>query len=66
VNVLPQDDKINDLALNSEFRDFEDAIQYLTAIENDQDLIVTRNQADFKESKLPVMTAGEFIKSIKS
>jgi predicted nucleic acid-binding protein len=65
LNVLPLDDKITDLALNSEFRDFEDAIQYYTAIENDQDLIITRNQSDFKESKIPVMTAGEFIKSIK-
>lgn len=65
VNVLPLDDKITDLALNSEFRDFEDAIQYYTAIENDQDLIITRNQPDFKESRIPVMTAGEFIKSIK-
>ena len=65
VNVLPLDDKITDLALNSEFRDFEDAIQYYTAIENDQDLIITRNQQDFKESKIPVMTAGEFLKSIK-
>jgi predicted nucleic acid-binding protein len=64
VTVLPLDDKITDLALNSEFRDFEDAIQYYTAIENDQDLIITRNQQDFKESKIPVMTAGEFIKSI--
>ena len=65
VNVLPLDDKISDLALNSDFRDFEDAIQYFTAIENDQDLIITRNQPSFKESKIPVMTAGEFIKSIK-
>ena len=65
VNVLPLDDKISDLALNSDFKDFEDAIQYFTAIENDQDLIINRNQHDFKESKIPVMTAGEFIKSIK-
>ncbi|MGC1390056.1 MAG: PIN domain-containing protein [Bacteroidales bacterium] len=65
VNVLPLDDKITDLALNSDFRDFEDAIQYYTAIENDQDLIISRNQQDFKESKLPVMSAGEFIKTIK-
>ena len=65
VNVLPLDDKITDLALNSDFRDFEDAIQYYTAIENDQDLIVTRNQPDFKESKIPVMSAGEFIKSFE-
>jgi predicted nucleic acid-binding protein len=65
VNVLPLYDKITDLALNSDFKDFEDAIQYFTALEYDQDLIITRNQHDFKESKIPVMTAGEFIKSIK-
>ena len=65
VKVLPLDDKITDLALNSDFKDFEDAIQYFTAIENDQDVIIARNQSDFKESKIPVMTAGELIKSIK-
>jgi predicted nucleic acid-binding protein len=65
VSVLPLDNKIADLALNSEFKDFEDAIQYYTAIEHDQDLIITRNQSDFKESKIPIMTAGEFIKSLR-
>lgn len=65
VNVLSLDDKITDLALNSEFRDFEDAIQYYTAIENEQELIITRNQSDFRDCKIPIMTAGEFIKSIK-
>ena len=65
VTVLALDDKISDLALNSEFKDFEDAIQYFTAIENDQELIITRNQSDFKDSKIPIMTAGEFIRSIE-
>ena len=65
VRVLPLDDKITDLALNSDFRDFEDAIQYYTALENDQDLIITRNQSDFKESRIPVMNAVEFINSLK-
>jgi predicted nucleic acid-binding protein len=64
VTVLPLDNKITDLSLNSEFSDFEDAIQYFTAIENDQDIIITRNQSDFKYSKIPVMSAGEFLKSI--
>jgi len=63
VEVLPMDDKIVELALNSDFRDFEDAIQYFSAIENDQQLIVTRNKSDFKASKIPIMTAGEFLKS---
>jgi predicted nucleic acid-binding protein len=64
VDILPLDDKVVDLALNSDFKDFEDAIQYFTAIENDQKLIVTRNKSDFKDSKIPIMTAGEFIKSL--
>jgi predicted nucleic acid-binding protein len=64
VHVLSFDDKITDLALNSNFKDFEDAIQYFTAIENDQELIVTRNMSGFRESKIPVMRAREFIKSL--
>ena len=64
--VLAVDDKIIDLALNdNEFVDFEDAIQYYSAIENSQDIIITRNLKDFKTSKLPVMTASEFIKTPK-
>ena len=62
VKVLPMDDKIIDLSLNSDFKDFEDAIQYYTAIENKLDLIVTRNLKDFKLSKVPVMTAGDYLK----
>jgi hypothetical protein len=63
VRVLSFDNKIVDLALNSNFKDFEDAIQYFTAIENDQELIVTRNMSGYRKSKIPVMTAGEFVRS---
>ena len=65
VNVLPVDDKIIDLSLDSDFNDFEDAIQYYSAIENRVDIIITRNLKDFKKSKLPVLTAKEYIESIK-
>jgi predicted nucleic acid-binding protein len=62
VNTLPLDDKIIGLALNDEtFTDFEDGLQYFTAIENGQELIITRNLKDFKNSKVPVMTARQFI-----
>lgn len=61
VDVLPMDDKIIDLALDSEFDDFEDAIQYFTAIENNLDLIVTRNLKDFKQSTIPVLTAKDYL-----
>jgi hypothetical protein len=63
---LSIDDKIVDLALNDRgFGDFEDAIQYYLAIENSQEIIITRNLKDFKISKIPVMTASEFIKTLK-
>ena len=55
------DDKIIDLSLNSDFKDFEDAIQYYTAIENKLSIILTRNLKDFKLSKLPVMSAKEYL-----
>ena len=62
VRVIPMDSKIIDLSLNSEFKDFEDAIQYFAAIESDIDIIITRNLKDFKKSDIPVMTGGQFIK----
>lgn len=66
VGILALNDKIVDLALNDEtLPDFEDALQYFTALENGQDLIITRNLKDFKGSKLPVMTANQFIKTIQ-
>jgi len=66
VNILPLDDKVIGLAINDNlFSDFENGLQYFTAMENDQELIITRNLKDFKASKLPVMTARQFVESIK-
>ena len=62
VKVISMDSKIIDLAFNSDFKDFEDAIQYYAAIESDIDIIITRNLKDFKKSELPVMTGHQFIK----
>jgi predicted nucleic acid-binding protein len=61
VTVLAVNDKIIDLALSSDFRDFEDGIQYFTSIENSVKIILTRNLRDFKTSEIPVMTAEQFL-----
>jgi predicted nucleic acid-binding protein len=62
IETLALNDKILDLALNEDdFSDFEDAIQYYTAIENKIDIIITRNIKDFKNSSIPAMTAKEFL-----
>ncbi len=61
VKIYSLDEKIINLALNDiEFNDFEDGLQYYTALENNTDIILTRNTKDFKNSKLPVMTAKQF------
>jgi predicted nucleic acid-binding protein len=62
VNVAPVDDKIIELALASDFKDFEDAIQYYSALESKAQLIITRNKKDFKHAKIPIMTAKEYIR----
>ncbi|MCF6239891.1 MAG: PIN domain-containing protein [Bacteroidales bacterium] len=67
VQVLPLEDKIISLALNDDnFKDFEDGLQYYTAAENDIEIIITRNLKDFKYSKIPVMTAKQFIEQRKT
>jgi len=66
LKILPLDDKVIGLALNDEnFSDFEDGLQYFTAIEGEQELIISRNLKDFKSSKLPTMTAKQFIETMK-
>ena len=41
--------------LNSGWRDYEDATQHRSAIDEQADCIVTRNKKDFKASTLPVL-----------
>jgi predicted nucleic acid-binding protein len=64
VSVVTLDEKIVGLSLNdSDFKDYKDALQYYSALENGDDAIITRNLKDFKKSKLPVMTATQFLKN---
>ena len=49
-------------ALVSEFKDFEDAIQYFAAkTEGRISTIVTRNQSDYSASEIPVLSPEEFL-----
>ena len=63
VKVLAVDEKIVDLSLNSTFKDFEDAIQYHTAVENRIEILLTRNLKDYKDANIPVMTAEDYLLS---
>lgn len=62
VTVMSLDDKIVDLALSDDsFKDFEDGLQYHSAIQNTIEAIITRNKKDFKASSIPVFTPKEFL-----
>jgi len=63
--LVVMDKEVVTQALNSDFKDFEDALQnYSAEIHKEIDLIITRNTKDFKNSKLAVMTPDNYIKSI--
>ncbi len=61
VTVLSVDSKTIDLAIASDFHDFEDAIQYYSAIENGLTTLVTRNLKDFKKATIKVVTPETYL-----
>ncbi len=62
VKVISLDDKIIGLSLNdSDFKNYEDALQHYSALENGNDMIITRNLKDFQKSKIPALTAEQFL-----
>jgi predicted nucleic acid-binding protein len=62
-NILVIDKAVILQALNSDFKDFEDALQnYAAEFDTKIDLILTRNLKDFRNSKLAVMTPDSFMK----
>ena len=51
-------------ALNSDFKDFEDALQNYSAVENGTvKVVLTRNIKDFKYSELAVLTPESYLKA---
>lgn len=61
LNIIPIDDFIIDSAIESGFSDFEDAIQYYSALKVNAQVIITRNETDYKLSKIYVMNANKFL-----
>lgn len=61
INIAGVDKEVVIRALISELTDFEDAVQTECASQNDINIIITRNTADFKKSKLVIVTPSEFI-----
>ncbi|WP_456313562.1 type II toxin-antitoxin system VapC family toxin [Pseudomonas shirazensis] len=58
------DEIVIDKSLISNFNDFEDAVQYFSALHHKSEIILTRNKKDFKNSEIPTMTPSEFLASL--
>jgi predicted nucleic acid-binding protein len=61
LTILTINEKIIELSLSSSFIDFEDAVQYYAALENNIDYLITRNKRDYKESGSIICSAKEYI-----
>lgn len=59
--VPPISDYMIGKALKENPRDFEDYIQYQSALQANADIIMTYDTSGFTDVELPVMTAEEFI-----
>ena len=60
VALTPQ---IINQAIDSSFADFEDALQYFSAVHVQADVILSRNVKDFRKSDISVLTPAEFIET---
>ena len=63
--ICDLDEVIIEKGLNSSFSDFEDSLQYFSALSSNCEILITRNGKDFRESQIPIMTADEYLMSIR-
>jgi len=62
IKILPINENIVDMTLNSKFNDFEDGLHYFTAIDAGIKTIITRNVKDYREKDIAVLTPEEYLK----
>ena len=59
--VVATDGAVVNRAIDSGFKDFEDAVQYFSAVAAGAECVVTRNGRDFRGSEIAVVSPGEFL-----
>lgn len=64
--VAPVNRHVLESALGADFTDFEDAVIHEAACHVGAEAIVTRNQKDFKKSRISVYTSEEMAKILSS
>ncbi len=60
-NIAPVTSNVLEQAINSNFTDFEDAVQYFSATSLNITAIVTRNPKDYKKASIPIYLPKELL-----
>jgi predicted nucleic acid-binding protein len=64
IKVAPIDQNTIEQALNLDYRDYEDAVQMICAVQCKADCLLTRNLKDYQPALLPVMQPVEFLATL--
>ncbi len=64
IRVSPVNQEVIEQALNLDYRDFEDAVQMMAAVQGKMDCLVTHNVKDYEPALLPVMQPVDFLATL--
>lgn len=64
MDIIPSSKSAVVAALQSDFADFEDALQHFSTIESPATIIITRHIKDYKKSSLSVATPAMFLSGL--
>jgi predicted nucleic acid-binding protein len=64
IKIIAVEQSTIEQALNLSYRDFEDAVQMMSAVQNKIDCLITRNIKDYQPALLPVMQPVDFLTTL--
>ena len=64
IEIAPLDHSTIEQALNLNYRDFEDAVQMISAVQCKVDYLITRNEKDYQPALLPVLQPVDFLATL--
>jgi len=64
IEIAPVNQSTIEQALNLDYRDFEDAVQMISALQCKVDYLITRNEKDYRPALLPVLQPVDFLATL--
>ena len=64
IKIAPVDQNTIEQALNLDYRDYEDAVQMISAVQCKTDCLITRNVKDYQPALLSVLQPVDFLSTL--